>query len=85
MSLISIKTATYGVPGQEKDVSFTIQCMRGVGACFTNAEIPVNNSSMGCDPAPGAMKRLRVVYRVGFNETVVETPEGQVMHIPARQ
>jgi len=63
-------------------VSFTIQCMRGIGACFTKAEIPVNNSSLQCDPAPGLQKRLRVAYRIGLNETVIEAPEGSTMYIP---
>ena len=85
MSLISIKSATYGVPGREVDVAFTIQCMPGVGACFKHAEIQVNNASMRVDPAPGIAKRLRVVYRMGFEETVVEVLEGHTMHIPARE
>ena len=84
MSLISIKSATYGVPGNEKDVAFQIQCMPGVGACFQHAEIVVNNSTLGGDPVPGVPKRLRVVYRMGVDEIAVEAAEGTTMLIPGK-
>lgn len=55
---IKIASARYGVPNKFADVTAIVQTM----VQKSNGELPINNQSMGGDPAAGHVKQLNVVY-----------------------
>jgi hypothetical protein len=76
---LNILSATYGVPGRTSDVATRLRSMIRNGRLST----PVNNSTMGGDPALGALKSLRVTYAMGRaaqQQTTVQ--EGGQLNIP---
>lgn len=55
---IKIASAHYGIAGALADVTALVQAMVQNG----HVNVPVNNQSMGGDPAVGHQKQLCVVY-----------------------
>lgn len=55
---IKIQSAFYGVQGVGKDVTQIVQNIVKNG----NDDVPINNTAMGGDPAPGKQKVFGVLY-----------------------
>jgi hypothetical protein len=68
----------YGVQRQTANVTGLLQNMVDHG----RLTVPVNNRSMGGDPAVGADKVLIVVYRYDGTEQAAAVPEGGMLSIP---
>lgn len=68
----------YGVQRQSANVTPLLERMVEDG----RLSVPVNNRSMGGDPAVGANKLLIVVYRYDGAEQAAAVPEGGVLSIP---
>jgi hypothetical protein len=66
-----ILKATYGIDGQEADVTATIRERLKSGATMVLAD----NNLAGRDPAPNQPKRLRVQIKSGDQVSVLEAPE----------
>lgn len=74
---IKIKKATYDVPGKDRfDVTDRVQLM----VQGANRSVVVTNKTMGCDPAFGQLKQLRVWYEGSDKqERIVEGSEGSTV------
>jgi hypothetical protein len=75
---LQITRAYYGLNNRTMDVT---QLLRGMVRNGTLA-VPVNNNSMGGDPATGGVKVLTVFYRVQGQERTSTVREGNVLRIP---
>ena len=77
---INIVSAHYGVSGHLADVTEIIRSMLQ----HSNGNVPINNQSMGSDPAVGQQKHLSVVYFCGDGppRAMVGT-EGSTIHLAA--
>jgi hypothetical protein len=76
---LNILSATYGVPGRTRDVAARLRSMIRNGRLST----PVNNATMGADPAPGVPKTLRVTYSMGrASQQQAAVQEGSQLNIP---
>ena len=71
---LQIIRASYGSGDNGVDVTLTVRDFVSSGR-----DIPVNNGTFGCDPAPGAAKRLDVVYSLGGQTRTLSCPEQQEM------
>jgi hypothetical protein len=75
---LQILWAFYGVQRQSANVTGLLQGMIDRG----RLAVPVNNRSMGGDPAVGANKMLIVIYRYNGAEQAAAVGEGGVLTIP---
>jgi hypothetical protein len=75
---LQISRAYYGLNNRTMDVT---QLLRGMVRGGTLA-VPVNNNTMGGDPARGADKVLTVIYRFQGRERTSTVKEGNVLRIP---
>jgi Domain of unknown function (DUF3395) len=75
---LQITRAYYGLNNRTMDVT---QLLRGMVRGGTLA-VPVNNNTMGGDPARGADKVLTVIYRFQGRERTSTVKEGNVLRIP---
>ncbi|MBI2689210.1 MAG: hypothetical protein HYX27_23140 [Acidobacteria bacterium] len=75
---LTIYSATYGVPGR------SINATQAVAARVSNyrAEIPVNDATLGGDPAPNVVKTLTVEYEVNGRRTIATAQDGQTLRLP---
>lgn len=77
-SRLTIIRATYGAPGQTRDVTGRLRARMRNG----RLNMRVDNESLGGDPAPGAAKRLYVSYSVRGQQREADVPEGREINIP---
>lgn len=76
---LNIAKAMYGAPGRTQDVSGRLQANIRNG----RLSMPINNSTMGGDPAPGAGKTLWVTYSVGRAQAQqITVQENGMLNIP---
>jgi hypothetical protein len=75
---LQITRAYYGLNNRTMDVT---QLLRGMVRNGTLA-VPVNNNTMGGDPAMGGVKVLTVFYRVQGQERTSTVREGNLLRIP---
>jgi len=75
---LQITRASYGLNNRTMDVT---QLLRGMVRNGTLA-VPVNNDSMGGDPAMGGVKVLTVFFRFQGQERTSTVREGTVLRIP---
>jgi hypothetical protein len=75
---LQITRAYYGLNNRTMDVT---QLLRGMARNGTLV-VPVNNNTMGGDPAMGGVKVLTVFYRVQGQERTTTVREGNVLRIP---
>ena len=75
---LSIVRAFYGVQGRSANVTDRVQGMVHDG----RLTMPVNNGSMGGDPAIGADKMLIVVYSIDGQEQATVVHEGLLLSLP---
>jgi hypothetical protein len=75
---LQITRAYYGLNNRTMDVT---QRLRGMVRNGTLA-VPVNNNSMGGDPARGGDKVLTVIYRYQGQERTSTVKEGNLLRIP---
>jgi hypothetical protein len=75
---LQITRAYYGLNNRTMDVT---QLLRGMVRNGTLA-VPVNNNSMGGDPARGGDKVLTVIYRYQGQERTSTVKEGNLLRIP---
>ena len=75
---LQITRAYYGLNNRTMDVT---QTLRGMVRNGTLA-VPVNNNSMGGDPAMGGVKVLTVFYRFQGQERTSTVREGNMLRIP---
>ena len=77
-SELRVLQASWGAGGQQRDVTGQLnQQVQG-----NRLNVNVNDGSMGGDPAPGAEKRLRVVYMFRGLRYETNVPEGGVLALP---
>ena len=77
-SELRVLQASWGAGGQQRDVTGQLnQQVQG-----NHLNVNVNDGSMGGDPAPGAEKRLRVVYMFRGLRYETNVPEGGVLALP---
>lgn len=75
---LRVLRASWGAGGQQRDVTSQLnQQVQG-----NRLNVAVNDGSMGGDPAPGAEKRLRVVYMFRGLRYETNVPEGGVLALP---
>ena len=75
---LQITRAYYGLNNRTMDVT---QLLRGMARNGTLV-VPVNNNTMGGDPAMGGVKVLTVFYRFQGQERTSTVREGNVLRIP---
>jgi hypothetical protein len=75
---LQITRAYYGLNNRTMDVTRTLQSMARNGSIV----VPVNNTTMGGDPARGADKVLTVIYRYQGRERTSTVKEGNTLRIP---
>ena len=75
---LQITRAYYGLNNRTMDVTRTLQSMARNGSLV----VPVNNNTMGGDPARGADKVLTVIYRFQGRERTSTVKEGNTLRIP---
>jgi hypothetical protein len=75
---LQITRAYYGLNNRTMDVT---QLLRGMARNGTLA-VPVNNNTMGGDPARGGDKVLTVIYRFQGQERTSTVKEGNLLRIP---
>jgi len=77
-SELRVLQASWGSGGQQRDMTGRLnQLVQG-----NRLNLNVNDDSMGGDPAPGAEKRLRVLYMYRGLRYETNVPEGGVLSLP---
>lgn len=78
-SRLTIHSAVYGVESyRDSDVTSIVRDVSADGIV-----VPIDNNSMGGDPAPGQLKRLTVRYSYGGMHNLIATrPEGAILVLP---
>jgi hypothetical protein len=78
MNELRVLQASWGVEGRSRDVTGQLNGMvRG-----NQLNVAVNDGTMGGDPAPGAQKRLRVIYMLRGLRYETNVPEGGSLTLP---
>ncbi len=78
MNELRVLQAGWGVEGRSQDVTQRLNSMvRG-----NQLNVQVNDGSLGGDPAPGAPKRLRVIYMMRGLRYETNVPEGGSLVLP---
>lgn len=78
MNELRVLQANWGVEGRSRDVTGQLNGMvRG-----NQLNVAVNDGAMGGDPAPGAQKRLRVIYMLRGLRYETNVPEGGSLTLP---
>jgi hypothetical protein len=78
MSELRVLQANWGVEGRGQDVTERINgLVRG-----NQLNLTVNTGTLGGDPAPGAAKRLRVIYMLRGLRYETNVPEGGSLVLP---
>ena len=75
---LQITRAYYGLNNRTMDVTQLLRGMARNGALA----VPVNNNTMGGDPAMGGVKVLTVFYRFQGQERTTTVREGNMLRIP---
>ena len=78
MNELRVLQANWGVEGRNQDVTGQLNgLVRG-----NQLNVAVNDGTMGGDPAPGAQKRLRVIYMLRGLRYETNVPEGGSLVLP---